>query len=60
MTNANKENMMNSELLAIAVLVKEQNIKSSFVRDLRIVELLKSEGLSWVMVDKVNEIIENL
>lgn len=51
---------MNSELLAIAVLVKEQNIKSSFVRDLRIVELLKSEGLSWVMVDKVNEIIENL
>jgi len=60
MANNNKENMMNSELLAIAVLVKEQNIKSSFVRDLRIVELLKSEGLSWVMVDKVNEIIENL
>jgi hypothetical protein len=56
----NKENDMNSELLAIAIIVKSENIVSGFVRDLRIVQLLKAGGTDWRLLDEVNEIMENL
>ena len=51
---------MESELLAIAMIVKEMEIKSSFVRNLKIVELLRGAEMSWLLVDKVEEILETL
>jgi len=54
-----KENKM-SQLEIIARIIKDENITSGFVKNLRIVEMLINSGLSYTLQPKVEKIMENL
>lgn len=49
-----------SQLEIIARIIKDENITSGFVKNLRIVEMLINSGLSYTLQPKVEKIMENL